>query len=428
MKTHLKGITSAAALGAFITVAANDAHAAGTALDVQSGRGTGMASAMTAMIDDSTSIFYNPAGISQGKGFGAEGGITLIAPSYTQTDTAGQKTTMPFSVVPPLQVYLSGGITDNLSIGIGVFTPYGLKIKWPDGWIGRSLVTEAALQTFYVNPTVAYRFGPLRIGAGFQLVRGTLDLKRDIAFGGGQFGNAELGGGAWGAGANVGAQLQAIPQYLSFGVHYRSAVPLNFDDAKTDFNNVPTGLQGTLRDQPVSGRLVQPDSLAMGVATRPIKNLVIDVDAVWYGWNKLRSIALTYPQDTTGTLNTVQPKNWNNTVNVHVGAEGTLSDHWMLRGGILIDPSPAPANTLTPEIPDSTRVNLAIGGTYRTLSGIHADVGYQFIIITSRSSTAPQLPGDYSGFVNVLGLSLGYTTPPDRGRGVAPPPTTTGSR
>jgi len=35
----------------------------------------------------------------------------------------------------------------------------------------------------------------------------------------------------------------------------------------------------------------------------------------------------------------------------------------MLRGGVLVDPTPSPADTLGPDIPDSTRVNLALGGT-----------------------------------------------------------------
>lgn len=410
MKTHFVGITTAAALGALTTLTASDARAAGTALDVQSGRATGMAAATTAMIDDSSAIFYNPAGIVQGKGVATEAGMTLISPAYRQTTTSGERTSMPFSVVTPFQAYLAGGVTDNLSLGIGVFTPYGLSIKWPDGWVGRSQITSASLRTYYVNPTIGYRFGPLRVGAGFQLVRATLELKRDINFGD-RYGSADLGGGAWGAGANVGMQLEAIKQYLSFGVHYRSAVKLDFDDADVNFSGVPAGFAGTLRDQPVRGSITQPDSLAFGVATRPTKRLVVDFDAVWFGWSKFRSVALTYPEDATGSLNSTQPKDWHNTVNFHVGAEGIVSDHWTLRGGVLYDPSPSPDSTLTPEVPDSTRVNLAVGATYRTDGGFHADVGYQFIVITNRASTAPQLPGDYGGFVNLLGVSLGFTTP-----------------
>jgi long-chain fatty acid transport protein len=411
-RTRFVAVTALATLGC-ATFFSHDASAAGTALDVQSARGTGMASAQTAMIDDSSAIFYNPAGMAQGKKLDAQVGLNLIAPSFSYTSPAGEKSTLPFTVVTPFQAYLSGGITDDLTLGIGVFTPFGLRIRWPDGWAGRSLIQEASLQTFYINPSAAYKIGPVRIGAGFQLVRATVDLHRRINFGASE-GQADLGGSAWGYGFNVGAQLEAVKQYLTFGVHYRSAVRTDFDNGKVHFSGVPRELAGTLHDQAVTTGVTNPDSLAMGVSSRPIKDLVIDFDAVWLGWSKFHSIALSYPNDATGTLNSVEAKNWNNTVNFHLGAEGTLSEHFLLRGGVLIDPSPSPADTLGPDIPDSTRVNLALGGTWRHESGVHVDVGYQFIILTGKTSTLATFPGDYGGFVNILGLSVGYGTPPTK--------------
>jgi long-chain fatty acid transport protein len=428
--TRFLSLTTAAAVGTFVTLAApRDASAAGYALDVLSARGTGMAGATGAMIDDSSSIFYNPAGIAQGKVLDAQVGVTLIAPSFSYTATNGDKTTLPFAVVPPPHLYISGGITDDLSIGVGVFTPYGLTIKWPDGWAGRSLITRSSLATFYINPTVAYKFGPLRIGAGFQLVRGTVELQQDIRFGD-QIGSADLGAATWGAGGNVGAQLEAIKQYLSFGAQYRSAVKLKFD-GDGHFSNVPIALAGAIHDQPVNTSVVLPDQLTMSVATHPVKKLVIDFDAVWIQWSYLRSIDLNFPNDASGSLNKSLPKNWHDTVNFHLGAEGELSDSWMLRGGVLIDPSPSQSNTLTPDIPDSTRVNLAVGGTWKHQSGVHVDVGYQFIILTGKTSTVAAFPGDYGGFANVLGISIGYATPKAKeasnwvdpaGAGGEPPP------
>ncbi len=413
MKTKFLGLTGAATLGALATLYASDASAAGTALDVQSGRATGMAAATTAMIDDASAIFYNPAGIAQGKILAAEIGVNLVAPSFSYTAKSGEKTTMPFRIITPFQAYVAGGITDDLSLGLGVFTPYGLTVKWPDKWAGRSQSTESSLRTFYINPTAAYKVGPVRFGAGLQFVRATLELKKDINFGD-QYGAADLGGSTWGVGANLGVQVEAVKRYLSFGVHYRSAVGLTFDNAKVHFSGVPRGFADTLRDQAVTGSVTQPDSLAFGVASHPIKNLVIDLDAVWVGWGKFRSIDLHYPNDATGSLDSSEAKNWHNTVNVHLGAEGVVNDHWMLRGGILVDPSPSPGSTLTPDLPDATRVNLAVGGTYKTESGFHFDAGYQCVIVTSKTSTAPQFPGEYGGLVNILGLTIGYTTPAEK--------------
>ena len=406
MKTRFAVVTLAGALLAL----GHPAQAAGIALDVQSGRGTGMAGAVTAMIDDSSSIFYNPAGIAQGKILDAQIGDSLIIPSFQYRSPGGVSTNNSFGVVPPFQAYESGGITDDLSIGVGVFTPFGLTLKWPSDWAGKRLITQSSFATYDFNPTVAYRLGPLRIGAGAQLVRATVDLKRQIETGVAEA-STELGAGTWGAGANVGAQLEAIPQYLSLGVQYRSAVKFDFD-GEAHFNNVPIELQGILHDQRVTTSIVTPDVLQMGAASHPIKNLVIDVDVQWYGWAKFHSIDIHFPNDASRTLSSSEPKSWRNTVNIHVGGEAAIDDAWRIRAGVLYDPTPSPASTLTPDIPDSDRLNLAVGGGYYHPSGFHVDLGYQLLLVLKKTSTAPVFPGDYSGIVNIIGVSVGYRTPP----------------
>jgi long-subunit fatty acid transport protein len=69
---------------------------------------------------------------------------------------------------------------------------------------------------------------------------------------------------------------------------------------------------------------------------------------------------------------------------------------------------------LTPDIPDSDRINFAVGGSYLHASGFRVDLGYQFLVILKKTSTIRELPGDYAGFVNIVGISVGYRTPPPR--------------
>ena len=402
---------------ALCLLVARDGRAAGVALDaVQSARATAMGGAVTAIADDASAVFYNPAGIAQGRIFEAEIGDSLIVPSFTFTSPQGASTHNTVRLVPPFQVYESGGITDDLSIGIGVFTPYGLTLAWPPGWVGKSLITEAALATYDINPTVAYRFGPLRIGAGLQLVRATVDLKRDIETGTAET-STELGAATWGVGGNVGVQLEAIPKYVLLGAHYRSAVTLAFD-GEAHFDDVPAPLQGTLHDQRATTRLITPDTLQLGVASHVTAGLVLELDAVWYGWSKFRSIDVNFPNDASGSLRSTEPKNWHDTVNVHLGGEQVI-DAWRVRAGLIYDPSPAPADTLTPDLPDADRVNVSVGGGYVHPSGVYIDVGDQLVFLLKRTSTAPQLPGDYSAVIDVLGVSVGYRTPSSPSRAAA---------
>jgi long-chain fatty acid transport protein len=387
-------------------LAAGDAAAAGFGLDVQSGRGTGMASAVTGFIDDSSAVYYNAAGIAQGRSLDAQIGGTLIMPSFTFTPRSGPSVGNSFKAAPLVQAFVSGGVTDQLSLGIGIFTPYGLVLAWPEGWPGKSILTEIELATFDLNPTVAYRLGPVRIGAGMQIVRATIDEKKKIETGIQEV-STELGGGAWGVGGNVGVQVEAIKKYLSIGVHYRSQVSLDIS-GNTSFDNVPLQFQTSLHDQPASTNIKLPDTVALAVASRPIESLVLDAEAIWTTWSVVKSQDVRFPNDTTNTLSYSQARNWSDTVNVRVGGEYTIDDAWRVRAGILFDPTPAPDNTLTPDIPDATRLNFAVGGSYVHRTGFRVDLGYQFITFFKRSSTVPQLPGDYSAIVNLVGLSLGF--------------------
>ena len=93
---------------------------------------------------------------------------------------------------------------------------------------------------------------------------------------------------------------------------------------------------------------------------------------------------------------------------MHLGAELTLQNRWSVRLGAMVDPTPSPGDTLTPDLPDSTRLGFSVGGGYRHKSGLRVDLGYELIVLLSRTSTAPQLPGDYSGYANVLSLGVGW--------------------
>ena len=84
-----------------------------------------------------------------------------------------------------------------------------------------------------------------------------------------------------------------------------------------------------------------------------------------------------------------------------------MNAQWRLRAGILYDPTPSPQDTITPELPDANRINIALGAGYQWRH-FALDAGYQLVVITNATSTAPQFPGSYSGLANLLSLTVGY--------------------
>lgn len=379
------------------------AWAAGFAIDVQGGRATGMAAAVTAFIDDAEAAYYNPAGLAQGRVLDVRVGATPIIPSFSFQNPAGQSISGIVRPVPPPHLYVSYGVTDDLSVGLGVFSPYGLVVPWHSDWEGRFLTIKSDLKTYYINPQVAYRIGDrVRLGAGVQIVRSTVSLKRAINFVDSE-GLAELAGGTWGVGGNGGLQIEVLPNVLSFGATYRSAVNADVN-GRAHFSNIPINFQSTAKDQNVSTTLNLPMSFSLGLAYQALPALKLAFNADYIGWQVIQRLAINFEDP---SLSTVLPKNWSHTWNYHFGAEYTLNAQWRVRAGILYDPTPSPQNTITPELPDANRVNIALGAGYQW-GHFAVDAGYQLVVITNATSTSPLFPGSYSGVANLLSLTVGY--------------------
>jgi len=399
-----KLISAAAVLGAVCV--AGPAGAAGFQIDVLSGRGTGMAAAMTANVDDASSIFYNPAGMARGEHFDIELGDTLIIPSFTFTPASGGSSfNTEGEVIPPPHVYFSYGATDDITFGIGEFSEYGSQLSWPDGSPPAFVAQHVTLQTFNINPSVAFRLGDrVRVGVGVQVVRSVVELRQNLNFLDLGIGSVDLGASAWGAGGNIGVQVDILPKMLTLGVHYRSQVSLNFDDGKAHFDNVPVEFATQLQDQPGTTEITLPDTVQLGVSFKPVDSLTLSFDADYTAWQHMTGIALAF-QDPS--LSQTSVKNWHHTWNYHLGAEYALSSNLTLRAGVLYDPTPSPQETVAPDLPDSTRVNIALGGGYK-VGGFKVDLGYQLVLITTNSSTFAPLPGDYKGIAHVVALTLGF--------------------
>lgn len=397
-------------VSALVMLAASASFAAGTNVDLQSARAMGMATAVVANSIDPSAVFFNPADIVDGgQSLRILVGDTLIIPSaITFVPTGSNQSYDVTNIVPPFHAYATYGITKDLAVGIGAFEPYGLVIKWPDGWPGRYFSQESNLKTYYVNPEIAYRWGILKFGAGVQVVRATVDLRKAINFGTGTDGMVEIGAATWGVGGNAGIQAELIPGVLSAAVSYRSRVKLDFT-GNAHFSNVPVEFQGNqsgqIHDQQGSATLWQPDSVAMGVSVQPIPALRVNAEADYYSWQVFNRLTLMFDDP---ALNTTEIKNWTHAFNYHIGAEYDLTPVFSLRAGFMYDPTPSPTETILPDVPDSDRINIAAGVGYHN-NGITVDLGYQFIKFLGATTVFPNpLPGRYDGSVQAVALSLGY--------------------
>lgn len=384
------------------------ALAAGFKLDVQGSRATGMGGAVTAFIDDPSALYYNPAGISGRKGLGVQLGDTLVIPMLNFTHAEdGEVTSSQLAVSPPFHAHVTFGLTDNLAIGVGVFSPFGASGNWPDKWEGRFKAQKSSLQMFDFNPTLAYRLHPrLKIGLGFDAIRGTVGIQRALNFIDTE-GGVELGGAAWGFGWNAGVQVEIVEKRLFFGAAYRSPVTMNFE-GRAHFSNIPVEFGNRLADQPITASVTLPTQANFGFSVHPMDSLRIALDADYVEWSAFPELAIKFENpDLTVPLK----KDWVDQVSVHVGGELNVTKSVAVRLGFVYDPTPSPRYTLTPDLPDSTRIKVTAGVGWQHTSGFGVDLGYQFVALTGAESLAAGFEGTYGGTAQVIGLTLSYRMP-----------------
>jgi long-chain fatty acid transport protein len=428
MPTSTRALT--ATLAAACILGPVPAHAAGFAIFEQGARGMGFAGAYTAQANDPSAIFHNAAGIAFLKGKQFYFGGTLIHPSSTFTGDnpfpgSSVTETSDVSLLVPPAAYYTQPFSERLVVGIGLHTPFGLTTGWanPNTYSGRFISQRAELRGFSINPTVGYKLADrLAIGGGLDIRLSSVSLKRrvpvvnpftqqvtdaadvdlesntDVAFG-----------------FDVGA-LAKLSDELSVGVQYRHKVQANYTGSAT-FNPVATGnaqLDARLAavlpqgSQPLTTAIDYPAFASGGVAYTA-GDWTFEADLDWYQWSTFQSLRIAFTDRPDLSEDIVE--NYKNTWQYRLGLERRLNDRFAVRGGYFFDQSPAPAESVSPLLPDADRNGFALGGSWKS-GAFHADAALWYLLSPSRSTEGinrDQYNGTYKSHAVTLGIFLGYS-------------------
>jgi long-chain fatty acid transport protein len=433
---------------------------------------------VAAPCSDGSAMFFNPAGLAGLSGGRATIGVTLLDVQGGFTDDLFEqkaKLDDPLLAIP--QIYISYGPTSKLALGLGVFAPYGLQTQWPLSFDGRFAGYKNILRSIYVQPTVAYQVSPrLSVGGGLDIVRGNVELNQrlDLAnapvplagvppgttfsqFGiapGTDFANTHLEATKTTVAAHFGVSFKASDR-LAFGANFLTQAKFDYSGTAT-FTQVPTGLivpaavsvgaltipagtpidgllagppslggldlfnpaTGVFRSQPVTTTIKNPSQLELGVAYKVANGwtLLGDYQLTW--WNQFAVLNLTFPQDVSGLLSRTLYENYVNTNGVRFGAEWAKDAKWTFRGGYLYHGGAAPAETVTPLLPEGQRNEFTVGTTVKLAAALSADLAYQYIRQTDRrgrtreplvgAATTGLNNGLYNFYAHLFGVSLSY--------------------
>jgi long-chain fatty acid transport protein len=157
-----------------------------------------------ASAEDASTLFFNPAGLARLDYGEFQMGLHAILPSDEFTDRRSfyNLPGTPFFEQQVLgtnganagvnhilgNMYLSQPIMRNsefgdLTVGVGVFSPFGLETDYQPGWVGRYAALRTKLTTIDIQPTIAWRWDRFSIGAGLDVQYASARLTQAIDFG-----------------------------------------------------------------------------------------------------------------------------------------------------------------------------------------------------------------------------------------------------
>jgi len=380
-------------------------QAGGFALYEWGNRSLGMATANYATGNDASVIAYNPSLMTKLKGTNVYGGVAVINPMSDVYIDGDKNTTRSVNHVVP-HAYVTHQVNDDLFIGLGEYTRFGLGTKYADGWVGANLLQEALLETYSITPSIAYKVtDDFAISGSVEYIKGGFMIKKQVA---GIAGVDELKVDVDSSALAFNlSMVYDITDDLNFGFIYRS--PVHFvGNGKATYDNPGLALSSSGNAKLTADF---PASYTAGLGYSPMENLTLEFDVVYTQWEQFDRIEF----DFDGFLlpDSVEEFNYKSTWRFQLGAEYLVSDAWALRAGYVYDQTPIRHEYTSPMLPANDRQMFTFGAGY-SIKDLTIDLAGMYIITKERTGlTMNDGVTDYdvefkNGQTWGGGLSVGY--------------------
>jgi long-chain fatty acid transport protein len=411
---------------------AGTAAASSFQLMEQNASGLGNAYAgQAAAAENASTIFFNPAGMAQLPGTQISFAVSGLGPSIQFTDSGMSNSPIPGAV--PLGSnggdagswtalpagYLSWQLNQNVWLGVGVTSPFGLKTDYDANFIGRFQSQTAELKTYDINPSIAWKINDtITLGAGvsYQNAKFTLDRPTITAFvppatvfTGST--HLDVSDNQWGW--NIGAMFNFGPD-SRIGVSYRSSLSYDLGGTAT-ISGVP--LAGTIAS-PVTASIRFPDTYSLGFAHAFNERWELLGDFTYTRWSTIKNVpivttapSLLGPAGTTLDTFNFQFKD---SFRLGLGVNDKLTKDFTLKVGVAFDQSPVDTQDRLAALPDNSRTWLAVGGKYALSKQATLDFGYAHLFIKDASINQTRLlqgtvAGTYSEHVDIVSAQFSYS-------------------
>lgn len=371
-----KRLFSKTLLAATITLATQQATAAGFQLNAQSATGLGRAFAGDAVIADNASVMArNAAAMALFDSSEFSGGVNYIKTDIEVSDAKynGQSIggAENGSGTPVPNIYYVHRLNDQWAFGAGIYSNFGTTNNFDDSFGGSNIgipptakqfggTTE--IQSINYALTASYRINEqISVGGGLDIVQGSGTLKRHTGSLVGEALNIEADG--IGLGGNLGAVYELDERNrFGFAYHYSPEI-----EAEGDMSYVGADISN-------DKLLIPLPSMAEFSGYHEIKDtkFAVHYSVQWIGWSDFDEL------NTSGgtTLNTYE---WQDGMHYAIGGTYFLNEAWTLRAGYMYDTAAQDEKTSI-SVPDSDRQWFSAGFSYHFEQKHTVDFGFTYLL------------------------------------------------
>ena len=376
---------------------ADFSHGAGFALYEYSGRATAMGGAVMANKAEPASLATNPALITELEGTQAQVGVTVVT-ADAKTTVGGDSRTLKNDVWYLPNFYITQKWSDQVSVGLGGFSRYGLGGEYQDPvqtWPGSNLAYKVKLETFSFTPTIAVKANDeFSIAMGLEAM--IIGFSQSSYFNADPRnpGNFEISGSgvSWGGNFSFVYKPQWAEKW-ALGAMYRSKVKQNLhgriDAGDKTFPAI------NIHGADAEGAISLPDSLSAGISFRPTDAWTLEAGIVGTFWSAYDQILIQYKDSETSPV-IRNKKKYNDVYRLNFGTEYMLTPNWALRAGYVFDKSPINQNEMDTLVPVDDRHIASVGVGYQTEKW-SVDFAYAHVFERDLSGHSEQLVNPFTG-------------------------------
>jgi long-chain fatty acid transport protein len=382
--------------------------------NVGGARAVGMGGAYTAVADDPSAVWFNPAGLAfYGDNVVLLGGELVLLDRAYQPAAASplgvqgsptnkyihENTSPQFTPLIGASSRFGYGKqpATRFALSVAIYNPYGGAISYNESDVNKHGLISTTIADLEVTPALAYQVTDvLSIGAALRIGVGLFDVNDiESAF------SAKLSMTGVGIGGSLGVMMK--PHWrVQIGAVYRT--PLSIDYA----GDGPVTITGATSNKKGTLHVDWPQSAGLGIAVLPHQRVMVSAQADWTGWSSVQRLDVSID----GLVPQTKYMRYKDTYAFHLGVQAAFTRFLLGRVGYTFDSNAIPDRTMRRENQDADKHTFGFG------VGLHfwklfIDLAFEALLPTSPRTIANQVgleneAGSYDSRVYSLELGLQF--------------------